>query len=447
MHQPEQPESQPPSLLIKLVRGAGVALIIQIVSSGVVYGSQVLLARWMGATEYGIYDYVTAVIISCALFAGLGLPNTVLRFIPSYQAHEHWSSLKGIIRGSWLQTLVISLMVAAIASVIWLRVNETRNFVVYAIPITVGLWATPIVALINLQREIVRGCQKITLAYLPEFILHPFLLACIAGIWQLFHTLTSVNALWIFIISGVVILVIQGLWFQQTLDDSIRTAQPKYELRQWWGVALPLTFMSGSQIILSQTDTLMIGAFLNAEQVGIYGAALKTSVWVRFILMSVNSITAPLISSLYSQGDRQGLQELVSTNARWMFYPALVTAIGLVSFSEPVLQLFGSEFTAAKWSLALLIIGQLVNVGSGSVGYLMTMTGHQNQAAKVMFVAAIVNMILNWVGIKWFGILGAAFATAFSMSLWNLWLYRLVTQQIGVFPSIIDSYRARPKEL
>ncbi|OKH19994.1 flippase [[Limnothrix rosea] IAM M-220] len=440
-----QPQSEPPSLLLQLVRGAGVALVIQIVSSGVIYGSQVLLARWMGAAEYGIYDYVNAVIISFALFAGLGLPSTVLRFVPSYQAHKRWSSLKGIIRSSWLQTVIISLVVTAIASVIWLRLNETRNFEEYVVPMSIGLLATPIVALINLQREIIRGCQKIALAYFPEFILHPFLLACIAGIWQISHTLTSTNALWIFIVSGILIVCVQGFWFLQTLDNSIRDAPPKYEIKQWWGVALPLMLMGGSQIILSQTDTLMIGALLDAKQVGIYGAALKTSAWVKFILMSVNSITAPLIASLYSQGDRRGLQELVSTNARWMFYPALVTAIGLVSFSEPVLQLFGSEFTAAKWALALLIVGQLVNVGSGSVGYLMTMTGHQNQAAKVMFVAAIANAILNWVGIKFFGILGAAFATAFSMSLWNIWLYHLVTKQIGVFPSILDSYRTPSK--
>ena len=437
-----QPQTQQPGLLTKLLQRASIALVIQIVSSGVVYTSHVLLARWMGIDEYGIYDYVNAVIISLALLAGFGLPNTVLRFIPAYQSQKHWSYLHGIIRGSWLQTLIISLIISGFCTGILLKLNNVKSFGEYTIPLTVGVWTTPIVALVNLQREVIRGFQQIALAYLPSLILHPLLLVGMAGIWQLQQDLNSTIAIGLFLLSGGLILVLQWLWFQQNLEDSISKAQPAYEMARWWSVALPLTLLSGSQIILSQTDTLMIGTILNAKQVGIYSAALKTSAWVPFILIAVNAITAPLIASLYAQGDRQGLQQLVSTVARWMFYPALITAIGLISFAEPVLQLFGGEFTAAKGALTILITGQLVNVGSGSVGYLMTMTGHQNLAARVMLITALTNATLNWIGIHFLGIVGAALATAFSMGLWNVWLYILVVKQIGVFPSILDSFRS-----
>lgn len=439
MNQPQPPQS---GLLTKLVQGAGLALIIQIVGAGVMYASQILLARWMGVDEYGIYDYVNAVITSLALLAGFGLPNTTLRFIAIYQAQKHWAYLQGIIRGSWLQTLIISLIISGCSTGIWLSLNHAETLDEYAIPLTVGLWATPIMALVNLQREVIRGFQQIALAYIPSLILHPVIMTGVAGIWQFWQELNSTIAVGFFLLSGGLILVLQWLWFQQNLEDSISQAQPAYEIARWWSVAIPLTLLDGSQIILSQTDTLMIGSILDAKQVGLYSAALKTSAWVPFILMAVNAITAPLIASLYVQNNFQGLQQLVSTIARWMFYPALVTAIGLMVFAEPVLQLFGSEFTAARGALIVLITGQLVNVGSGSVGYLMTMTEHQNQAARVMLIAALSNVILNWVGINFLGIIGAALATAFSMSLWNIWLYTLVVKQIGVFPSILDTYRS-----
>ena len=437
-----QPQPQQPSLLTKLVQGAGIALTIQIVSAGVMYASQILLARWMGVDEYGLYDYVNAVSISLGLLAGFGLPSTVLHFIPAYQVQKNWSYLQGIIRGSWLQTLVIGLIISGCSTGVWLRLNHFKNFEEYAIPLTVGLWAIPIVALVNLQREVIRGFQNIALAYIPSLILHPVILASMAGIWQFRQQLNSTITIGFFLLSGGLILALQWLWFQQNLEDSISQAKPAYEIARWWSFALPLTLVSGSHIILSQTDTFMIGTTLNAKQVGIYSAALKTSAWVPFILMAVNAIKAPLIASLYAQGDLRGLQQLVSIIARWMFYPSLVTAIGLIGFAEPVLQLFGSEFIAAKGALIILIVGQLVNVGSGSVGYLMMMTGHQNQAARVMLITALINVILNWMGINFLGIIGAALATTFSMSLWNVWLYTLVVKKIGVFPSILDTYRS-----
>lgn len=432
---------QQPSLFAKLLRGAGAALTVQLISAITVYSSQVLLARWMGTAEYGIYDYATALVIIGAFIAGFGLPTAVLRFISAYQAQGDWSHLRGIIESSWRQTLIIGFVASLFGTAVLLRLDSTHGLEAYIIPLSIGMWTIPIVALVNLQREIIRAFQQIILAYAPSLIMQPLLLTGMIAVWRLRHTLTSTSTIALSLLSTLLALVFQWQLFQQNLETPIRNARPAYENSQWWKVALPLILLSGSHIVLSETDTLMIGFFLSAEQVGIYSAAVKTASWVPFILLAVNAIAAPLIASLYAQGDRQSLQKLVSTIARWMFYPALATAIGLIGFAEPILQLFGPEFIAAKGALVTLILGQLVNVGAGSVGYLMTMTGHQNQSVGVMGTSALVNMLLNLVGIHFFGIVGAALATAFSMALWNIWLHILVVRQLDVRPSIISAFR------
>ena len=432
---------QKTELFAKLIRGAGAALAVQIFSAGTLYSSQVLLARWIGTVEYGIYDYANSVSIVGAFVAGFGLPTVALRFISAYKTQGDWAHLKGIIEGSWRQTLIASSVISCCGTVILLRLNAAHGLGAYVIPLMLGIWTIPSIALANLQKEIIRGFQQIILSLTPSLIMQPLLLVGMAAVWRSQQPLNSIVAMALFLASVLLALAIQGWLFQQNLDVRIRNALPAYEIAKWWRVALPLTLLGGSHIILNHTDTLMIGVFLNAQQVGIYSAALKTSSWVPFILMSVNAIAAPLIASLYAQGDRQGLQHLVSKIARWMFYPAMATAMGLICFAKPVLQLFGAEFVAAKGALVALILGQLVNVGAGSVGYLMTMTGHQNQSALVMAVAALVNAILNLIGIHFLGIVGAAIATAFSMTLWNVWLYILVIQKLGVRPSILDAFR------
>jgi O-antigen/teichoic acid export membrane protein len=407
------------------------------------YGSQVLLARWLGTAAYGVYDYALAMGIFWAFIAELGLPTAVLRFISIYKAQSDWAHLRGIIWGSWWQTLILGFITSLCGTGILLWLNAAHGLGAYTIPLTLGIWTIPTVALMSLQKEIIRAFEQIILSYGPSLILQPLLLIGMVVIWQLWRELTSAVAMVLSLLSAFLTLALQWLLFQPTLNLQIRRAKPAYEIAQWWKAALPLMLFSGSFMVLSQTDTLMIGVFLSAKQVGLYSAALKTSCWVPFILAAVNAISAPLIASLYAQGDRQGLQQLVSTIARWMFYPALATAIGLMVFAEPVLQLFGPEFVAARGVLLILSLGQLVNVGAGSVGYLMTMTGHQNQSAMVMGVTALVNVILNLIGIHLGGIVGVAMATAFSLALWNVWLYLLVVQELGVRPSILDAFRGQ----
>jgi O-antigen/teichoic acid export membrane protein len=188
----------------------------------------------------------------------------------------------------------------------------------------------------------------------------------------------------------------------------------------------------------------MIGTMVSPSAVGIYSAAAKTSVWTGFVLQAVNSVVAPVFTTLYTQNDRLGLQSLVTTVAHWIFWPSLILSITIIAFANPILSLFGSEFLAARIPMTILIFGQLVNVGSGSVGYLMVMTGHQNQSALIFGCSAVMNVILNAITIPLFGIVGAAISTALAMALWNILLHILVVRYLNVYPSIVYAIFAKP---
>ncbi len=71
-----------------LAKDASVALTIQVAGLVLVYLVQVFLARWMGKTEYGIYEYVLAWSLMLAIPAGLGLPRTVMRLLSEYRVKK-----------------------------------------------------------------------------------------------------------------------------------------------------------------------------------------------------------------------------------------------------------------------------------------------------------------------------------------------------------------------
>ena len=429
-----------PSHFATLLRGAATSLLIQTGSVSLIYGLQVSLGHWLGAAAYGTYEYVITLATILAFLGSMGLPGAVLRFISEYSVRQDWAHLRGVILGSWTQVAIASVLVAigGTGFLSWLHEEKALE---NPLPLILGMWAVPLIALLRLQLEMGRGVKRIALAYVPSLIWHPLLLLLATSWMQQQQRLTSTSAIGLSLLSLVFVVGIQLLLFQQRLPLTVQQVRPAFALRRWLQVALPLMFIDGSFLILNQTDTLIIGSLLGSTEVGIYSAALKTAAWVSFVLISVNAIAAPMFATLHAQGDRQGLQRLVSGIARWMFFPALLVAGGLVLFAEPILSLFGKEFGAAKPAMAVLAIGQLVNVGAGSVGNLLNMTGHQNQCAKVVGCCAILNLLLNWISIPYLGILGAAISTAISMSLWNIWMNAMVVKHLGVNPSIVAAWQ------
>ncbi len=83
-------------------------------------------------------------------------------------------------------------------------------------------------------------------------------------------------------------------------------------------------------------------------------------------------------------------------------------------------------------ALAVLAIGQLINAGLGAVGFLLTMTGHERETARVLWQTTALNVVLNLALIPLFGAVGAAIASSTSLAIWNVVLARLAWRRLGL---------------
>ena len=76
---------------------------IRVASAALAYLSQVLLARWMGTFEFGIYVYVWTWVLLIGRALDLGLATSAQRFIPEYRERKQLDLLRGFLVGSrWL---------------------------------------------------------------------------------------------------------------------------------------------------------------------------------------------------------------------------------------------------------------------------------------------------------------------------------------------------------
>ncbi len=422
--------------LVRLARGAVFALVIQSLGAGLGYLSQVAFARWMGLSQFGTYAYLIAWSTIFALLAGLGFPMSVLRFIPEYLTFGDNDRLRGLVHLSRRVTLGTSLAVAVIGTIIALALtpSKTTTAVVFAV------WLVPVGALINLDVAIIRAGGRVIGAFAPSLVIRPLLTILAAGaVWLASRQLTASTGLSITLGAFVLVALLQSRLVQEVVRRGDRPHSAVYETRNWLRVSAPLFLVAGFQIVLGQTDILLVGSVRGVRYAGLYSAASKTAALVGYLLVAFGAVAAPLFSQLWAKGNQEGLQRLATVSAQWVFWPTLIVAVVLALLAPYVLSLFGPDFILAQGALLILLVGQLVNAGCGAVGYLLSMTGHQNDMARVYGIVAVFNVAVCYAGVQAFGLDGAACATTISLIVWNVWLHQLTVKRIGVRASILSS--------
>src|SRR5271167_3386055 len=93
-------------------RLAGTVFIIRVFSAGLAYLSQILLARWMGGSDYGIYVYVWTWVLLLGSMMDFGISASAQKIIPEYRARNEQALLRGFLSGSRWMTFAVSALVS-----------------------------------------------------------------------------------------------------------------------------------------------------------------------------------------------------------------------------------------------------------------------------------------------------------------------------------------------
>jgi O-antigen/teichoic acid export membrane protein len=147
--------------------------------------------------------------------------------------------------------------------------------------------------------------------------------------------------------------------------------------------------------------------------------------------MAVNLVVAPRFAAMHKQGDLDGVRRVALTSVRLMLLAAAPVVTLMVCFPHWLMWLFGDEFVAGAPLLRILAIGQFINVATGSVGYLLMMTGHEKDMRNSLLVVAPCSILLSLWLIPLYGAVGAAVATALAIAGQNLLAVFWVRRRLG----------------
>src|SRR5258708_313449 len=156
-------------------RLAGTIFMIRVVSAALAYCSQILLARWMGGSDYGVYVYVWTWVLLLGSMMDFGISASAQKIIPEYRTAGEHALLRGFLSGSRWMTFavssVISLLLAGLIKLLspWIGASEI-------VPLYIGCLTLPAFVVANTQDGIARSHDWMQLGLMPQFIVRQSLI-------------------------------------------------------------------------------------------------------------------------------------------------------------------------------------------------------------------------------------------------------------------------------
>jgi O-antigen/teichoic acid export membrane protein len=413
-------------------RLAGTIFIIRVVSAGLAYLSQILLARWMGGSDYGVYVYVWTWVLLLGSMMDFGISVSAQKLIPEYRTSGNHDLLRGFLSGSrWMTFIVSSIVSLLLAGVVKILSPWIESGAV--VPLYIGCLTLPAFVVANTQDGIARSHDWMRLGLMPQFVVRQSLIiGFTAGAFALgFHLgaiaamLASAAAVWIAMIGQMTVL-------NRRLGETIEAGPKAYDFRGWLAVSLPILMVEGFYLLLSYTDVLLLQQFRSSEEVGVYFAVVKTLALVSFIHYAMSATTAHRFAEYHATGDRAKLSAYVAHAIQWTFWPSVAATALLLAFGKPLLWLFGPQFVAGYDIMFIAAIGLVVRSAIGPVERLLNMLGHQHICALAYASAFVMNVVLCVVLIPRFGGHGAAAATSLALVFETALLFWIVRRRLGL---------------
>lgn len=392
------------------------------------YVFKVYVARKLGAERLGIYAIGMSVTGFLGLFPVLGLPDAASRFVSVYAANRRMSHLRGFLLRGLLLLISMNLLVGGgiLLARHWIadRLYHLPILSVY-MPLFVILMCCG--AVTSFLGRVLAGYKDVARrTVITNFFGTPMMMVLAVAL------LMWGSGLWGYVIAQVVAaaLVIGALaWsvWKLTPAEARNSHTPSMPLQpEVYSFSAAVLGVAFLEFLMSQTDKLLLGLYLNPRWVGIYGIAIGIVAFVPIILQSVNQIFGPTIADLHSRGEIEMLGRLYQTLTKWIIALTIPLAVVIMFFSVPLMKLFGPDFEPGWPVLVIGTLGQLVNCGVGSVGMLLLMSGNQRRLIKVQAAMAVVAVIASLVLIPVAGIVGAAVASALVNVGTNIWYMREV---------------------
>lgn len=396
-----------------------------------------VVGRLYGPEGAGVFALAQSLLLGAGILARAGMSNALMRFVG--QNHDSFHVLL-YLRWAVSRGLLISLLMVA---VLWFGrdifeglfdaggLSEVLPGVAMAVPAyTFGL----------LLAGFFKGVRMPATACLLETGAVALLAGVFVFLWAQIEVGNGLEMIGYAYALAAWLVALQGalqvwLWCrQQPWWRSPDNLAPAEVTLLQFRVTSRAFFAANLAGFMQQVLGIMIaGWLLSSADLGLFKSSQQVGLLIAFILIVINAIFPPRFATLYHQGNITALGRLARQGA--LLAVVLASPMLLVCLAVPgwVLGWFGEGFDAGESLLRIIALAQLVNVATGSVGFLLSMTGHETLMRNIALTCNAFGLLAFFVLIPVLGALGAAIALAFVLVVQNLVAMYFVWKKLGIW--------------
>ena len=389
--------------LQKIFKNMSWLLISQIIASICAFIWTILMARYLGVNNYGIFGFATSLTGILMIITDMGLNNHVVRHIATnYESAPKYLGnampLKSIFG---LGTIIITLVILIV-----MKSNEI--VVIVTLLFTLEMIIKSFIGLIDGSFQ---AFEEGKYQGIGNLILHILLL-----IFILIAIFTDLGILGI-AISYIIANLIAFAFEYYILTKNI--VKPKFEIdvefyKKITIIALPFAVTGLLYTIYYSIDIVMLTNIVGDYATGIYNATYKLISVLTLFYSVYTAVIFPVMSRLF-KNDKKLLIISYEKSIKYLMLIIIPIAIGTMLYSSDIIQLiYGHAYNQAASVLSILIWTVCLLFLSGASNTLLNASHKEVTVTKIYAIAAVFNVVLNFVMIPHFSYNGAAITTVLS---------------------------------
>lgn len=407
---------------------------IRVLSAGIAYLVQILLARWLGVFDYGVYVMVWTWVLILGHMSTLGLSVIPELFIPTYTQQAKPELLRGYTVYSRAMTFISATLIAAGGfACIYFFGGALEQYYIW--PLYLALICLPFFAVTETFDGISRCYNAAATAMGPPYILRPLLIVLFMALGHLYGLAPNAqNAMGAALLACIVTALLQHGLVARLLSRNIAIGKASFAPKLWLLAAMPLFFAESARVLLQNIDILVLAKYINPPALALYFAVSKTLALAIFVNFALAAAVSHRFTEYHVSGDQQRLKEFITQTSRWSFGATALAVASLLILGHGFLYLFGSAYTAGYPLLFILSAGVLVRSTIGPADRLLALLGHQMLLAKLVAATLVFATIFLFALVPLYGSYGAACAISAAAVFETILLAFFVHRRLGLNP-------------
>ena len=397
----------------KFAFDVGITFLASVITLPLGFVIIVLLGRYLGAGDLGLYRMTSTIYGIAMLFATIGIPAAMVKYVAEFKNDR---------------TKLNQMVSSGIITSLFLGIGFIALFY-FTSGIFVGIFNMPGLS----------GLTKILSPIFPFALVGGALLGLLNGLREMkkYATATIVQSVLMVIITvsliyygfgvagaviGIVLssvgnclylIFVSRNYFEITFSEYVSTTKKMLRF------GAQMFASNAANLLANHADILFIGYFLTTKDVGYYSVAISIAALLLLVPQAVQIITYPATSEYWSENNNAALNRMVDKSMKYCTCILLFLGLCVGFFAKNiVITLFGNDFIYAVSPLLVLLIARVIRGGTTvSIGGTLAGAGRPDLALKFNIFGLITNVALNILLIPTFGILGAAIATSTSLLL------------------------------